>query len=66
MHPEPTEHFIFTDSQTIVLEHGFWWDSVPGRDPIELERITAHCAVRALASMCEGLIRPMSLRVTRQ
>ncbi|MEJ8652497.1 hypothetical protein WKI65_31540 [Streptomyces sp. MS1.AVA.3] len=62
---EPTEHYIFPDSQTVVLECGFQWDSGPDRDPLELERITAHRAVRALAELCEGLIRPMTFGVTR-
>ncbi|UKY47421.1 hypothetical protein [Streptomyces inhibens] len=62
---EPTEHYIFNDSQTIVLECGFQWDSVTDRDPIELERMTAHRAVRALAELCEGLIEPMTLGMTR-
>jgi hypothetical protein len=64
--PEHTEHYIFKDSKTIVLDRGFERDSAPGRSPVELERITAHCAVRALASLCEGLIRPMTFGVTRQ
>ncbi|MEU9482523.1 hypothetical protein AB0D83_02450 [Streptomyces decoyicus] len=34
--PEPTEHYIFPDSQTVVLECGFQWDSVRDRDPLEL------------------------------
>ncbi len=63
--PEPTEHYIFNDGQTIVLERGFQWGSAPGRNPIELERMTAHCAVRALAELCEGLVRPMTFGVTR-
>ncbi|WP_030987587.1 hypothetical protein [Streptomyces sp. NRRL S-1813] len=62
--PEPTEHYIFQDSQTVVLECGFPWNSVPDRDPLALERITAHRAVRALAELCEGLIRPMTLGMT--
>ncbi|TJZ44651.1 hypothetical protein FCH28_30580 [Streptomyces piniterrae] len=61
---EPTEHYVFNDSQAIVLECAFQWDSVPDRDPIELERMTAHCAVRALAELCEGLVRPMTFGVT--
>ncbi|WP_171162821.1 hypothetical protein [Streptomyces sp. I05A-00742] len=63
--PEPTEHFIFDDSRTIVLEYGFQWDPVPGRQPIERERPTAHHAVRALAELCAGLIRPVTLDMTR-
>ncbi|WP_158794955.1 hypothetical protein [Streptomyces sp. NRRL S-337] len=63
--PEPTEHYIFSDSRTIVLERGFQWASAPDRDPIELERITAQCAVRALAMLCEGLIRPLTFCATR-
>ncbi|MBL1098548.1 hypothetical protein [Streptomyces coffeae] len=63
--PEPTEHYIFNDSQTIVLECGFQWESMPDRNPIVLERTTAHRAVRALAELCEGLIRPMTFGVTR-
>ncbi|MEU9119345.1 hypothetical protein AB0C96_05700 [Streptomyces sp. NPDC048506] len=62
---EATEHYVFNDSQSIVLEHGFPWDSLPCRDPIERERITAHRAVRALAELCEGLVRPMTFGVTR-
>ncbi|WP_326623176.1 hypothetical protein OG863_39605 [Streptomyces decoyicus] len=62
--PEPTEHYIFQDSRTVVLECGFPWNSVPDRDPLVLERITAHRAVRALAELCEGLIRPMTFGVT--
>lgn len=63
--PEPTEHYVFNDSQTIVLECGVQWESVPDQNPIELERTTAHRAVRALAVLCEGLIRPMTFCVTR-
>ncbi|MGW2634141.1 hypothetical protein ACWC2K_33165 [Streptomyces chattanoogensis] len=63
--PEPTEHYIFNDSLTVVLEHGFPWDSLPDLNPIERERMTAHHAVRALAELCEGLIRPMTFGVTR-
>jgi hypothetical protein len=63
---ERTDHFVFKSGRTIVLERGFRWDSEPERDPIELDRRTAHCAVRGLTSLCEGLIRPMSFGVTRQ
>ncbi|MGP4008751.1 hypothetical protein [Streptomyces sp. 4N124] len=66
MRPELTEHYIFKDSRTIVLERGFEWDSASDRNPLEWERVTAHCAVRALTSLCEGLIRPMTFGVTRQ
>ncbi|WP_217215193.1 hypothetical protein [Streptomyces sp. AC550_RSS872] len=66
MRPELTEDYIFKDSKAIVLERGFQWGSASGRNPVEREGITAHCAVRALASLCEGLIRPMTFGVTRQ
>ncbi|MEV1077106.1 hypothetical protein AB0I98_02435 [Streptomyces sp. NPDC050211] len=66
MRPELTEHYIFKDSRAIVLERGFEWDSASDRDPLEWERVTAHYAVRALTSLCEGLIRPMTFGVTRQ
>ncbi|MFG2213077.1 hypothetical protein [Streptomyces sp. NPDC048638] len=62
---EPTEHYIFNDSETIVLECGLQWGSVRDRDPIDLERRTAHRAVRALAALCEGLIMPVTLDMTR-
>ncbi|MFD8549416.1 hypothetical protein [Streptomyces sp. NPDC059649] len=61
----PTEHYIFNDSATIKLESGFQWELAPDRNPIELERMTAHRAVRALAELCEGLVRPMTFGVTR-
>ncbi|MFF8786179.1 hypothetical protein [Streptomyces sp. NPDC015125] len=63
--PEPTEHYIFNDSQTTVLERGVQGDTAPDRNPVEWERITAHCAVRALAELCEGLVRPMTFGMTR-
>ncbi|MFF4955457.1 hypothetical protein ACWC2K_38200 [Streptomyces chattanoogensis] len=63
--PEPTEQYIFNDSQTIVLERGFQWESTPDRNLIERERMTAHCAVRALAELCVGLVKPMTFTVTR-
>ncbi|MEU5015073.1 hypothetical protein AB0G35_33340 [Streptomyces sp. NPDC021749] len=63
--PEPTEHYIFNDSRTIVLECGIQWGSAPVQNAIELERTTAHRAVRALTVLCEGLIRPMTFCVTR-
>ncbi|WP_157878690.1 hypothetical protein [Streptomyces chattanoogensis] len=63
--PESTEHYIFNDSLTVVLEHGFQWGSLPDLNPIERERMTAHHAVRALTELCAGLIRPMSFGVTR-
>ncbi|MFE0191536.1 hypothetical protein [Streptomyces sp. NPDC058989] len=63
--PAPTEHYIFDDGRTIVLERGFQWGSASNRSPIELERMTAHCAVRALTELCEGLVRPMTFGVTR-
>ncbi|PBC80389.1 hypothetical protein SAMN05428945_5120 [Streptomyces sp. 2224.1] len=66
---EPTEHYLFNDSQTIVLERGYQWESTlgstPDRNPIERERITAHGAVRGLAELCDGLVRPMTFGVTR-
>ncbi|MFJ6788204.1 hypothetical protein [Streptomyces angustmyceticus] len=62
---EPSEHYIFSDSRTMVLECGIEWDSLPERNPVERERRAAHLAVRALAALCEGLIRPTTFGVTR-
>jgi hypothetical protein len=58
-----SEHYIYDNTRSVELSGGPEWDSIAGKDPKELDRETAHYAVRALTTLCEDLIIPISFGV---
>jgi hypothetical protein len=58
-----SEHYIYNNRRSVQLDGGPEWDSITGKDLKELDRETAHYAVRALTTLCEDLITPISFGV---
>lgn len=47
---EPTEHYIFNDSQTIVLERGYRWESTPESTPTGIRSSGSASPLMALSA----------------
>jgi hypothetical protein len=55
--------YINNNIKSVKLDGAPEWDSAAGKDRKELDRKSAHYAVRVLATLCEGFIMPISFRV---